>query len=93
MKKFRSHLGHRALEAYLFGSHAQGTATQDSDIDLILVTPTDKPWPERGKDFFDLLDTFSPLDLLVYTPQEWQRLRSQSNPLIAAAQNEWRRVV
>jgi predicted nucleotidyltransferase len=42
VKKYLSILSGAGLEiskAYLYGSHARGTATEQSDIDLMLVSP------------------------------------------------------
>ena len=35
-------------EILLFGSHAKGTATDDSDLDLVVVRPSDQPRWLRG---------------------------------------------
>lgn len=35
--------------AWLFGSHARGTARAESDIDLIVVQSSDAPRPDRGQ--------------------------------------------
>lgn len=70
----------RVEAAYLFGSLAEGRATRDSDIDLLLVAPTDKPFLERWRDFADLLEGEYAIDLLVYTPAEFARLAQ--NPTV-----------
>ena len=64
----------RVEAAYLFGSLAEGSATRDSDIDLLLVVETEKPFLERWRDFSDVLQGEYAIDLLVYTPAEFQRL-------------------
>ncbi|MBF0138442.1 MAG: HEPN domain-containing protein [Magnetococcales bacterium] len=60
----------------LFGSHAHGTPTSDSDLDLLVVMPTDLPKSMRAAAIRKL---FNPapcaLDLHVYTPEDmayWQ---------------------
>lgn len=70
---------HGVLEAYIFGSFAQGRATAWSDLDLILVTRTDLPFIERPRQFADLFDLGLPLDLLVYSPEEFQELRNSDS--------------
>jgi predicted nucleotidyltransferase len=70
----------RVEAAYLFGSLAEGRATRDSDIDLLLVAQTDKPFLERWRDFSDILQGEYAIDLLVYTPAEFKRLTS--NPTV-----------
>jgi len=71
---FRRKLQGRVREAYFFGGFAAGRMTSRSDIDLILVQDTSKPFPKRGEDFLDLYDIVPALDLLVYTPQEFAYL-------------------
>ena len=71
---FRRKLQGRVREAYCFGGFAGGHLTSRSDIDLILVQDTSKPFPRRGEDFLDLYDIVPALDLLVYTPQEFAHL-------------------
>ncbi len=66
--------GRGVREAYLFGSLVQGSAHFWSDVDLILVVPTGEPFIERPRQFWDLLNLGFPLDILVYTPEEFARL-------------------
>ncbi|MBI4646741.1 MAG: nucleotidyltransferase domain-containing protein [Bacteroidia bacterium] len=56
---------------YIFGSYAIGTATENSDLDLIIIKNTDLPPHKRIYNVrMLLLDTIFPLDILVYTPEE-----------------------
>ena len=64
----------RVEELWLFGSYVQGGFGPDSDIDVILVAPTEEPFPLRSQRFADLLDIGPRLDILVYTPQEFRTL-------------------
>ena len=66
--------------AWIFGSHATGSVGPDSDLDLIVVTPTDLPFTRRAGLFDDLFDLFPILDLLVYTPAEFQKLSADPSP-------------
>jgi predicted nucleotidyltransferase len=61
-------------EAWLFGSAAAGTAGPWSDLDVLVVRETDLTFPERPREFFDLPDLGIPVDVLVYTPEEYGRL-------------------
>ena len=83
----------RVDQAFLFGSHAGNTATTESDIDLILVARTTRPWPERGKPFEDLRMKYGSVDLLVYTPEEWRRMEEQPSTLIRHARRTWKQIV
>lgn len=56
---------------YLFGSHAKGTATEHSDLDLLVVRRTDQPRRLRGVDVAAAMDAFAfDIDLLFLTPHE-----------------------
>jgi predicted nucleotidyltransferase len=69
-------LAGRVERAYFFGSYATGEAKPGSDVDLILVLPTKVPFLERARLFDDLYEFFPRLDLLVYSPEEFEDLRS-----------------
>lgn len=74
-----------ALKAIAFGSVARGEADQWSDLDLLIVARTDRPFLERFKDFRGLYEVWPRLDLLIYTPEELDQMIAQDNPLIAQA--------
>lgn len=60
--------------AVAFGSYARGVADAWSDLDLVIVMETDLPRLERGRLLDDLYDTLPvSLDILVYTPAEFER--------------------
>ena len=55
----------------LFGSHAWGKPTEDSDVDLLVIKESDKTRTERQHELDSLLlSRILPLDLLVYTTDE-----------------------
>lgn len=67
----------------LFGSYAQGNATEDSDIDLLVVTETDLPDYERYAAVRRLLAGYPvAFDIIVKTPEEYQRSRSLVNQIV-----------
>ena len=70
----------RVKTAYVFGSFAIGTPKPGSDLDLILVVETDLPFVERAREFFDLYEYACPLDILVYTPEEFESLSQDPSP-------------
>ncbi|HUO85178.1 MAG TPA: nucleotidyltransferase domain-containing protein [Thermoanaerobaculia bacterium] len=64
---------HGATRAIVIGSYARGTADAWSDIDLVVVVPTQKPFVERPLELLKVLDALAvPTDLLVYTPEEFE---------------------
>ena len=55
----------------LFGSQAKGTATAKSDIDLCIIAPTND---KRSllTDLYCDTESDTPIDFLLYTPEEWE---------------------
>ncbi|MEW6482672.1 MAG: CRISPR-associated endonuclease Cas3'' [bacterium] len=58
----------------LFGSFAQRKIKTWSDIDLLIVKSTDKPFLDRIKDVILILHPKVGLDVLVYTPEEFRKM-------------------
>ena len=77
---------HGATAAYLFGSHARGTADAYSDVDVIVVAPSTRPFVERFKDYLPAIAGAGiGVDLLVYTPEEFDQLRAEERPFLVHA--------
>jgi predicted nucleotidyltransferase len=82
-------------QVYLFGSRARGTATETSDLDLLVVEREDFG-PERSRRsemarLWRLLAGFRvPKDILVYSSDEVRRWRGARNHVIAHALREGR---
>lgn len=75
-----------AYGAWLFGSQARGTAHAESDIDLIVVQPSDEPRPRRRLAYSEALEAAGgAVDLLVYTPEEFEAMRSAGRPFLVDA--------
>jgi predicted nucleotidyltransferase len=84
---------HSVREAYLFGSFAAGTTTPWSDLDVLVVNPSAQPFIERPREFFDLHELGLPLDLLVYTPEEFARIRASDSPFWREFARHHRRII
>jgi uncharacterized protein len=57
----------------LFGSYARGTATEDSDLDLLLIKQTNEAPVNRAREVrLSLREFLFPMDILVYTPDEFE---------------------
>ena len=57
----------------LFGSHARGDAGPDSDVDLLVVAPSDVPRWKRTKPVLRALrGILFPKDVVWYTPEEME---------------------
>lgn len=66
----------------LFGSYATGKATKESDIDILLVKETDKHPIWRRVEVQLAVNANVPLDILVYTPQEFDRFIKDKNSFL-----------
>lgn len=78
-----------AKKAIVFGSYARGEADEYSDLDLIIVAETETPFWERFRDYAGIYDIWRKgLDMLIYTPDELERMQSEENPLITHALGE-----
>lgn len=58
----------------LFGSYSDGTFTEDSDIDLLIVKKTKKHPIWRRVEARKASRAKIPMDILVYTPDELKKL-------------------
>jgi len=78
----------RARRAIVFGSVARGDADRWSDLDLLIVAETTRPFLERYRDFEAIYDVWPNLDLLIYTPEEFARMRAEGRPFLEHALSE-----
>ena len=66
----------------LFGSYANGTETEDSDLDLLVVKENKLPRYKRSREVKALLRGLKfPIDVMVYTPKEIQKWEDVENPI------------
>jgi uncharacterized protein len=64
--------GYEPEKIILFGSYANGDANNDSDVDLLIVKETKLKSIERNREVRRLFaNSIAPLDILVYTKQEY----------------------
>lgn len=72
-----------ARRAIIFGSYCRGQADEYSDIDLVILKDTEVPFLDRYTDFKDLfLAMLKAIQVLVYTPDEFEDMRARGNPFI-----------
>lgn len=70
----------------LFGSYATGQATNDSDVDLLIIKDTGIPRHQRGREVRRFLYGLKiPMDIVVATPQELEQSRLQPYSFLATA--------
>ncbi|MEW5866368.1 MAG: nucleotidyltransferase domain-containing protein [Bacillota bacterium] len=80
MERIVSILQNRGVEKIvLFGSLARGDVGSSSDVDLIVVEKTDKRFLERLDDVYSAVQPRVATDILVYTPEEIERLKESSS--------------
>ncbi|MBI1735252.1 MAG: nucleotidyltransferase domain-containing protein [Candidatus Rokubacteria bacterium] len=78
----------RARKAIVFGSVARGEADEWSDLDLLVVASTARPFLERYLDLEGIYDVWPRLDLLVYTPEEFEEMAVQGRLFLAHVLSE-----
>jgi uncharacterized protein len=76
---------YRAERVILFGSYARGDATEDSDVDLLVVARTKERFFERmatvRRLIRDLRDGL-PVSPIVLTPRELEKRRQAGDPFV-----------
>lgn len=75
------------VKILLFGSAARDEDDRLSDLDIIVVAERVAPrFLDRIAEAYDLIDPRYALDILIYTPEEYARMRESENPLIETAE-------
>ncbi len=73
----------------LFGSHAQGTPGPDSDVDLLVVMRLEGSCRKKATEIdLALADREIPLDLIVITPEQFERDRDRIGTVVRPAVRE-----
>ena len=63
-----------AEHVILFGSHARGNATEQSDVDFMIIADSELPRFKRSRELYKLISPYPfPMDILVYTPEEVEK--------------------
>ena len=75
-------VGKNLQRVIVFGSYARGDYDQYSDLDIIIVCNTQLPFVERFRDFHQLFELPMAIELLVYTPQEFEGMVARENSFI-----------
>ena len=73
----------------LFGSYARGSATTDSDADILVVMPVKGSKRKRATDIdLALVGVDLPVDVIVVTPEELEQNRNRIGTIIYPALRE-----
>jgi uncharacterized protein len=81
----------RPRRVVLFGSFARGDQNRASDLDLVVIADTDLPFCERIGRALEVCYAASsrlPVEVLVYTPAEWGRMRASDNSFARVVERE-----
>jgi uncharacterized protein len=79
----------RPEKIILFGSHARGTAGQDSDADILVVMPVKGSKRKKATEIdVALVGLDLPVDVIVVTPEELERNKNQIGTIIYPALQE-----
>ena len=71
------------IKIIVFGSYANGNVHKDSDLDLLLILETTLPKYKRASLIkLELVPYSIPLDLLIYTPEEYNKWKNTTNHII-----------
>jgi len=75
------------VKVMVFGSRVRGTATDDSDIDVIIIAESFReiPFVNRMATVMKSVRFQKHVDYLCYTPDEYERLKDRSSILRDAA--------
>ena len=77
----------------LFGSYANGTPNEDSDVDLFIIKNSNKPFFERLHEVRRFLgNTEIPLDIMVYSNDEYNEKKTWVNHIAYIVTKEGRTV-
>lgn len=72
-----------AQRAIVFGSHARGDAHAYSDLDIAIIAESDRRFVSRFKDYLWVWDVWGgSVDMIVYTPAEFQELEDEGRYFI-----------
>jgi predicted nucleotidyltransferase len=76
---------------YLFGSWARGESDELSDVDLVLIKQTKASFFERFKQICEILpENIGGIDILVYTPSEFEKMKADGNAFVEMILEEGR---
>jgi len=77
----------------LFGSYANGTPTDESDLDLLIIKDSDTPSRLQNRKVRKMLsDLRIPIDIIVKTPKEFQTYKDIIGTIIYPA-NKFGKVI
>lgn len=76
--------GYDPEKIYIFGSYVNGVPNEDSDLDICVIKETSDRAIDRRRTVRSLFDVHSylyPMDIFVYTPEEFEDSKNVLNTL------------
>lgn len=70
------------VKVILFGSTARGDDVPSSDFDIVVIAESNKSFMERLKESATSVP-YANVDILIYTPEEFETMRQVENQFIA----------
>jgi uncharacterized protein len=67
------------ISCFLFGSSASGDTNPWSDLDILIIAETEKPFIERPLKYQELFELGVSLDIVVYTPYEFEKVKKSNS--------------
>lgn len=80
--------GYDPEKIFVFGSMARGDIHAHSDIDLLIVKETGRKFLDRISDVLTVISVPVPVDPIVYTPDELQRLQAEKRDFTETVMRE-----
>jgi len=75
----------------LFGSHAQGMPTRNSDLDILIVMPVEGSRRSKANEIdLALADLTVPIDVIVVTPDQFERPKNVLGTIVREAVRDGR---
>lgn len=63
----------------MYGSQVSGKTHEWSDVDLVAIKKTNKKFRDRIGEASAAVDHILPIDILVYTPEEFKKMSKESS--------------
>ncbi len=77
IEKVVSELSGKVERISLFGSYPRREPGLFTDLDILIIMRTEKPFLERIKEIYPLLSLPVDSDILCYTPEEFERVKDR----------------
>jgi len=82
-----------AKSVFLFGSYSRNQASENSDVDLLVIADSDLPRHKRSRQIHLMFKPYPfPMDILVYTPEEVKKESEFEVSFISRALREGRKL-